>query len=369
MRWHQRLGHPGLSALEHLVQQSQGVRIAGITTVQCNACGTAKLKRQVRRAPRTNNEGPGERLAIDFHTYEDGSSTKEKSQMLVTDRYSGFLWDFYHKDNRTAKSIILFLGTIVRFLKKQYNITVKIIECDGEITTAKPEVARWCTTKSIRLEPSAPDTQAQNGGAERSGGVIKDKARTMRLDANLPWELWPEIVRAAVYLYNRTPRYSNKWKSPYEVFFTTAALYDGIATLPRKPNHAHLKAYGCKTFALTSDTKRGKLRLQRLDPRAWIGYLVGYQSSNIYRVWVPSIGKTISTCDVIFDEDTVFNGKREDVKHNLMHSTLNEIAMWIRTIELPELPPSEGESETTRFYEDDTVQEASAQEDHQLGYD
>jgi hypothetical protein len=65
----------------------------------------------------------------------------------------------------------------------------------------------------------------------------------------------------------------------------------------------------------------------------------------------------------------VFNGKREDVKHNLMHSTLNEIAMWIRTIELPELPPSEGESETTRFYEDDTVQEASAQEDHQLGYD
>jgi hypothetical protein len=142
--------------------------------------------------------------------------------------------------------------------------------------------------------------------------------------------------------------------------FTTAALYDGIATLPRKPNHAHLKAYGCKTFALTSDTKRGKLRLQRLDPRAWIGYLVDYQSSNIYWVWVPSIGKTISTRDVIFDEDTVFNGKREDVKHNLMHSTLNEIAMWTRTIELPELPPSEGESETTRFYEDDTVQEALA---------
>jgi hypothetical protein len=136
----------------------------------------------------------------------------------------------YHKDNRTAKSIILFLGTIVRFLKKQYNITVKIIECDGEITTTKPEVARWCTTKSIRLEPSAPDTQAQNEGAERSGGVIKDKARTTRLDANLPWELWPEIVRAAVYLYNRTPRYSNKWKSLYKVFLrlqrsTTALLH------------------------------------------------------------------------------------------------------------------------------------------------
>jgi hypothetical protein len=37
----------------------------------------------------------------------------------------------------------------------------------------------------ICLEPLAPDTQAQNRGAKRLGGVIKDKARTMRLDANL----------------------------------------------------------------------------------------------------------------------------------------------------------------------------------------
>ena len=131
--------------------------------------------------------------------------------MLSSDRHSGFMWDFYFKDNRTAKSIIGFLDILVNFLKVQCNITVKVIECDGEIATTKPEVARWCARKSIRLETSAPDTQAQNGGAERSGGVIKDKSRTIRLDANLPWELWPEIVRAAVYLHNRTPNYANGW--------------------------------------------------------------------------------------------------------------------------------------------------------------
>jgi hypothetical protein len=64
----------------------------------------------------------------------------------------------------------------------------------------------------------------------------------------------------------------------------------------------------------------------------------------------------------------VFSGKQEDIMDNLMHSTLTEIAAWIRTVELPEHPPSEG-LETARFYEDDTVQEASAQQDHQLGYD
>ena len=44
---------------------------------------------------------------------------------------------------------------------------------------------RWLQAQGIAVEPSAPDTQAQNGGAVRLGGVNKEKARAMRLDANL----------------------------------------------------------------------------------------------------------------------------------------------------------------------------------------
>lgn len=355
MMWHKRLGHPGPSAIEHLVNQSEGVKIKGITTVQCDACGRSKSKRQIRRTPRLNDEGPGERIAIDFHGYEEGSFNKEKSQMLITCRHSRYVWDFYFKDNRPARSIIRLLGIFVQFLKKQFNITVKVIETDNEIVTVKQEVERWCTSLSIRIEPSAPDTQSQNGGAERSGGVIKEKARAIRLDANLPWELWPEITRAAVYLYNRTPNYPNKWRSPYEIFFTRAAAMNGIFTGPRKPNQAHLRAYGCKAFTMTDDTHRGKSRLQRLDPKAWIGYLVGYQSTNIYRIWVPSMAKVISTRDVVFDEETIFNGKTEDIMDNLMHNTLEEIATWISTVELPATQSHIPETET--FYEDDTTQE------------
>ena len=305
LRWHKRMGHPGPSALEHLVQQSEGVRIKGITTVKCDACGKAKSKRQVRRSPRQIDEGPGERIAVDFHAYEDGSSTKERSQMLIIDRFSGLMWDFYFKDNRPARSIIKHLDTFATFLKTQYNITIKVMEMDNEMYSVKADVKRWCIARGIKMEPSAPDTQAQNGGAERSGGVIKEKARAMRLDANLPWEMWPEITRAAVYLYNRTPNYANRWRTPYEVFFTTVAFQNGTVTAPRKPNQTHLKAYGCKAFAMTDDTRRGKSRLQRLDPKAWIGYLVGYRSSNIWRIWVPSMGKVINTRDVVFDEDCV----------------------------------------------------------------
>jgi hypothetical protein len=89
-------------------------------------------------------------------------------------------------------------------MKTQFNIVVKTIETDNEIVIVKPEVACWAENRGIRIEASASDTQLQNGGAERLGGVIKEKARAMRLDANLPWLLWPEIVRTAVYLNNRT---------------------------------------------------------------------------------------------------------------------------------------------------------------------
>src|SRR5204862_6137643 len=102
--WHLRLGHPGPEALKHLVNSSQGVRIRGPTTVQCDNCGTAKMKRQIRRMPRDTGSHPGERLAIDFHDFEVGRGGF-KSMMLVTDRHTGFIWDFYF-DRRPGEAII-----------------------------------------------------------------------------------------------------------------------------------------------------------------------------------------------------------------------------------------------------------------------
>ena len=69
-----------------------------------------------------------------------------------------YTWDLYFKDNQPAKSIIRLLGLFVHFLKKQFNITVKVIETDNEIATVKAEVNRWCTTLGIKIEPLALDT-------------------------------------------------------------------------------------------------------------------------------------------------------------------------------------------------------------------
>jgi hypothetical protein len=56
------------------------------------------------------------------------------------------------------------------------------------------------------------------------------------------------------------------------------------------------------------------------------------------------MAKVISTRDVIFNEDKIFSGKTEDLMDNLIHSTLNKIATWIRSVELPELMHAERET-------------------------
>ena len=134
----------------------------------------------------------------------------------------------------------------------------------------------------------------------------------MRIAANLPYDLWNEIVNCAVYLRDRTPRESTGWKSPYERFHTFLA--NGRS---RKPQLAHLKAYGCRAYVMTSDAQLKKKRLSKLDPRAHISYLVGYDSTNIYRIQIPYKGIIISTRDVIFNKKTFFNSKQTDITKDL----------------------------------------------------
>ena len=54
-----------------------------------------------------------------------------------------------------------FLG----MMKTQYNTKVKVIECDGELFSRRRAVREFLESKHIKIEPSAPNTQAQNGAS------------------------------------------------------------------------------------------------------------------------------------------------------------------------------------------------------------
>jgi hypothetical protein len=97
LKWHLWLGHPGPEALRYLVNYITGVKIKGIPTFECEACVVAKAKQQIWQEPQNLHEGPGHRLAIDFHNFKKGYRGYTLL-MLVTDCWSGYMWDFYLLD-------------------------------------------------------------------------------------------------------------------------------------------------------------------------------------------------------------------------------------------------------------------------------
>jgi hypothetical protein len=205
-----------------------------------------------------------------------------------------------------------------------------VIRSDNELAKGMA-TRKWLKKSGITFEPSPSHIQDLNGVSERIGGVIFMKGRCMRVQARLPHKLWREAINAAVYLHNRTPRAKNRWVIPYTLFHGYLGERDGIEG-SHTPETAHLKAYGCVAYAAITTYKRGLSKLRKLDPRADVGYLVGYDSTNIYRIWIPHQGRVISTRDVIFDESKFFNGRKKQM------TTLKmlELDDLVQKVELPD---------------------------------
>lgn len=106
----------------------------------------------------------------------------------------------------------------------------------------------------------------------------------MRATAKLPEDLWREVYSAAIYLLNRMPRYHLNWHSPYERLHSFASGAEGVINRRPKPRLHHLRVYGCKVYAMTAAAQQKHKKLHKLNPGVFIGYLVGYDSTNIYRI-------------------------------------------------------------------------------------
>jgi hypothetical protein len=124
---------------------------------------------------------------------------------------------------------------------------------------------------------------------------------------------------ATSYILNRSPQERLKWKSPYQALiewlkWTTLLLL------------TQMHKYGCLAYPRINNQPK----LNRLNSRAEIRFLVGWQSSNIYHVWIPSRNKVIFSRDVTFNEEGKWDSKR---KYNpiSLHEDIDPIF-----IELPE---------------------------------
>ena len=81
----------------------------------------------------------------------------------------------------------------------------------------------------------------------------------------MPGSMWPEAYWTAGYIGNRTPVKRLIWKTLFQGFSKDI------------PMMGHTHPFGCRAYAV----KHGILRREKMLLRAQIGYLVGYDSTNI----------------------------------------------------------------------------------------
>ncbi|RMZ78271.1 hypothetical protein DV736_g6694, partial [Chaetothyriales sp. CBS 134916] len=319
--WHTRLGHPGPAVVSHIPHATTGAVVEGHgpPTYKCEACALAKSTVKISRRIREKVTQPFERVHFDIIHVKQAANGA---------RYLHHLYDEVTKVHLVQETHLLRGGTTLdliqswtAFVERQYNVKVRYIHLDGE-RTLQDNFVRWCQRQGIIAEPSSPYIHEQNGQAERSGGVLSMKARAILTAAHFPLDLWPEAYRAAAYLANRTPVRALGYQTPLGVLKAMQAkdrsgrnpispednLFPELEiTDDEKPNIAHLKAYGCKVYTHIPEEARKGIETHKMYPRARVGYLCGYESSNQFRVWYPMTNRVAVIRDGEFVEDEFYD--------------------------------------------------------------
>ena len=318
---HQIWGHPGRETVDHLESNVTGVQLTGEhMDCMCQTCVEAHMTHIISRRPAESRAvRPFYRIAIDIiYIVPMGEECIDGSKYGIhsIDEYSK--WHEIATPKRKDKqTLIRWFMALVRKIQRTYNTDVVAVRCDNERGFGNDLIN---TTEELGMlyEPAPPGTKEPNGLIERAGGVVTRRARAMRIHANLPKSLSHELYHTAVYILNRTPTEALGWKTPYEIVWG------------RKPLVAHMRPIGCRAYVYNRDLKVA----DKLESRVLIGHLVGYQGTNIFRIWLPTKDTVIVTRDVVFEPTLFFSGMDG-------YATQSELEGVIELLEYPDISPDD----------------------------
>lgn len=203
----------------------------------------------------------------------------------------------------------LAINQFVQLARNQWKLPIKAFHYDNELSAGRKSEYSL-TSDGILIYHTPPDHPEMNGYAERSGSMIIMRMRMLCQEGKLPKALWPEFASAAVWLLNRTPTLitaENKWLIPWEE--VRKEFLQGVA-MPPRTNLANVRLYGSLAYCRIDH----QVRSDKMNPRAEIGFLVGYMASNIYKIWFPHKGKVRHIRDAVIDETRKYSPDYEKLQ-------------------------------------------------------
>ena len=151
------------------------------------------------------------------------------------------------------------------------------------------EFAEFLDTDLIDHTLCPPHVHQLNGTAERAIRSIMQVVRSNLVASGAPLGFWPYAALHAVEVLNRV-------RCPPDSKVTSFELLNG-----RKPTIMDIMPFGCRAFAVKPPSA---IRKTFIEPHAWVGVNLGLEASTpgAYNVWVPDVGRLVTTSEVYFDE-------------------------------------------------------------------
>jgi transposase InsO family protein len=312
--WHRRLGHIGLENVKKTARITKGITIGPKQDkMSCKPCIISKAVRNQSTQPQKRCEHAFDKIHVDLlgpitPTGHDGSNWS----LIKTDDASRARWLSTFPKKGDAK---IHIQDFITAIHTQYGKYPKSIRLDNGTEYGGNAFKQFCQERGIRLEPTVPYTPEQDGVAERANRTILDRCRTLinalaeNEDDEDPQDdlkiLWPEFMRTAIYLTNRTATRSLQNKTLIEALITDIGQ-------PLVPDLSHLRTIGCKAYYHIPKERRQQGA--KFEARAKAGILVGYEGNSIYRIYDKDRG-IIRASAVVFDENDALDIKFDDLFH------------------------------------------------------
>lgn len=200
---HLAYGHPGMTANEELCTIHGKNR-----KFTCEICRKHNLTLKHSNEPSQKwTEGPLELVHMDlFEPYPsitgyDGS----KYVVMIVDDYTNKKF-VYTINNKETETVLDVFKMYMKYAERWHNTKIKKLHTDFGKEFDSEAFWREVRELGIDREFGQPYIHYQNGKVENANQKVQNKMRKMMETSGLPTKYWPEIVKAACYLIDRTPR-------------------------------------------------------------------------------------------------------------------------------------------------------------------
>jgi transposase InsO family protein len=217
--WHNRYAHLSIKGLNILSNKDmvKGLPALVDSDDKCVDCLTGKQHRDP--IPKQATWRASSKLEL-VHSDICGpiapkSNGGNRYFITFTDDFTRKTWIYFLKEKSSALATFKLFKALV---ENEAGCKIQCLRSDrgGEFTSNEFNV--FCSENGIKRQLTAAYTPQQNGVSERKNRTLMDMVRSMLAGKNVPMEFWPEAVKWAGYVMNRSPTLSVKNVTPEEAW-------------------------------------------------------------------------------------------------------------------------------------------------------